>query len=82
LVSLKVKIVALLLKKFHCSTELKFAEYHLSRLGMQAFYGRTISKVMGGGGGKKKNRAGETERENIRAPKKFEKKNSCRDFSI
>ena len=39
----------------------------------------------GGGGGwgksKNKNRAGETEKK-IRAPEKFEKKNSCRDFSI
>ena len=47
--------------------------------------GRTIRKVMGGGGGggsKNKNRAEEIERKKIRAPKKFEKKNSCRDFSI
>jgi hypothetical protein len=38
---------------------------------------------MGGRGGKSKNknRAGETEK-NIRAPEKFEKNNSCRDFSI
>jgi hypothetical protein len=36
------------------------------------------------GKSKNKNRAGETENggEKIRAPKKFEKKNSCRDFSI
>ena len=45
-----------------------------------------IRKVMrggGGGGGKTKNkyRAGETEKK-IRAPEMFEKKNSCRDFSI
>ena len=49
--------------------------------------GRTIRKVMGGRGGggggksKNKNRAEETEKK-IRAPEKFEKKNSCRDFSI
>ena len=43
--------------------------------------GWTIRKVMGGGS-KNKNRAGETERKKIRAPKKFEKKYSCRDFSI
>ena len=48
--------------------------------------GRTIRTVIGGGGGggksKNKNRAGETENKKIRAPEKFEKKNSCRDFSI
>ena len=33
------------------------------------------------GGGGSKNRAGETEKK-IRAPEKFEQKNSCRDFSI
>ena len=41
-----------------------------------------IRKVMGGGGkSKNKYRAGETEKK-IRAPEMFEKKNSCRDFSI
>jgi hypothetical protein len=47
---------------------------------MYLYKGRTIRKVMGGGS-KNKNRAGETEKK-IRAPEKFEKKNSCRDFSI
>ena len=43
--------------------------------------------MIGGGGGgwggksKNKNRVGETEKK-ICAPEKFEKKNSCRDFSI
>ena len=42
---------------------------------------------MGGGGGgggrsKNKNRAGKTNKKKIRAPEMFEKKNSCRDFSI
>jgi hypothetical protein len=49
--------------------------------------GRTIRKVMGGGGGggkkKKKKRGGEKKKKKkIRAPEMFEKKNSCRDFSI
>jgi hypothetical protein len=47
--------------------------------------GRTIRKVMGGGGGgksKNKNRAGKTNKKNIRAPEIFEKKNSCRDISM
>jgi hypothetical protein len=34
-----------------------------------------------GGGSENKNRAGETERKKIRAPRKL-KKNSCRDFSV
>jgi hypothetical protein len=38
--------------------------------------GRTIRKVMGGGGG------GGKKKKKIRAPEMFEKKNSCRDFSI
>jgi hypothetical protein len=41
---------------------------------------------MGGGGGggknKKKKRAGKKNKKKIRAPEMFEKKNSCRDFSI
>jgi hypothetical protein len=36
---------------------------------------------LGGGGNKNKNRAGETERKKIRAPKKFEK-NSCRNYKL
>ena len=44
---------------------------------------KPLEKLGGGGGvggSKNKNQAGETER--IRAPKKFENKNSCTDFSI
>jgi hypothetical protein len=41
---------------------------------------------MGGGRGwgksKNKNRAGKTNKKKIRAQEMFEKKNSCRDFSI
>jgi hypothetical protein len=37
---------------------------------------------MGGGGGKKKKKKSSRENKKIRAPEMFEKKNSCRDFSI
>ena len=46
--------------------------------------GRTIRKVMGGGGAKTKIKIeqGKQTKKKIRAPEMFEKKNSCRDFSI
>jgi hypothetical protein len=46
-------------------------------------YGRTLSGgPLEGGGSKNKNRAGETERKKFVHQKSFEKKYSCRDFSI
>jgi hypothetical protein len=42
--------------------------------------GRTIRKMMGGGGAKKKIEQGKQKERKICAPKKFEKKNSCRLF--